>query len=317
MSRAYILGIDVGGTSIKMALFTRKGEMVKKWSIPTDNQEEGNYIVPQVKQSVVMKLEEKGLSLDNLSGTGIGVPGFLDNENERVESAVNIGWRDYPLVSILSQSLGTPVLMDNDANLAAAGEFWKGAGKGAQDVMCFTIGTGVGGGVIIDGKIVHGVGGMAGEVGHITVDPFGGKKCNCGKKGCLETISSATGMVNEALEGLMQRSNSLLHQKKGNELIAKDIFEAAAKEDELAKEVIDRSMFYLGLVIANACTLLNPKKIVIGGGVSSAGDALLDPLRSHFSRFALKKVKDDTEFVVAELGNDAGVTGAAWLALHS
>ncbi|WP_054635438.1 ROK family glucokinase [Thalassobacillus sp. C254] len=319
MSNTYLLGIDVGGTAIKMALFTKEGPMIKKWSIPTDKREKGSYIPDDIERSVIKELENERITLEQLEGVGLGVPGFVDIENGTIEFAVNIGWRDFPLAKILSKNLSVPVFLDNDANLAAAGEYWKGAGRSAKDMICFTIGTGVGGGVIVGGNIVHGVEGMAGEVGHITVDPFRGKTCNCGKTGCLETVASATGMVSSVMEKRENKEypTSILQSTSEEKLTTKEIFEAAARKDPLATAVIEEAALYIGLAAANACTLLNPERIVIGGGVSAAGEALLSPIQKYFQRYALEKVAKGTEFVIAELGNDAGVTGAAWLAAKS
>ncbi|WP_091272580.1 ROK family glucokinase [Alteribacillus persepolensis] len=315
MQHQYLLGIDIGGTSVKLGLFTQTGQLVNKWSIPTDKSKKGAFIVRDIAASVREQLAAEGIKQTQCIGAGVGVPGFVDIENGCVDFAVNIGWKDYPIVDILSDSLGIPTAVDNDANLAAAGEYWQGAGVGAENIVLFTLGTGVGGGVIVKGDIVHGSSGMGGEVGHVTVIPEGGAPCNCHKTGCLETVASATGIVRLAKEQAEKHKQSLLYAKKEQEtLTAKAVFEAAASGDSAAESVIDESIYYLGLAAANIANVLNPEKIVIGGGVAQAGEQLLAPLRRHYRTFALENVYNDTAFTLAELGNDAGVTGAAWLA---
>ncbi|MFB4164760.1 ROK family glucokinase [Alteribacillus sp. JSM 102045] len=316
MEQQYVLGIDVGGTSVKQAVFTVDGNMLKKWSISTDKADNGTNILKDISASVNKALSSLKLDKKQFIGAGVGVPGFIDMESGMVDFAVNIGWKKYPIVRILSDYLNIPVAVDNDANLAAAGEYWRGAGDGADDMILFTIGTGVGGGIIVKGDIVHGVGGMGGEIGHVTVIPEGGAPCNCGKAGCLETVSSATGIIRLAKEEAEKNKNSSLYKlwQEKNELSTKDIFELSAAGDQTANVVIEKAMHYLGLAAANIANVLNPQKIVIGGGVSAAGEQLLIPLRSHYEEYALERVKADSDFALAELGNDAGVTGAAWMA---
>ncbi|WP_158735109.1 ROK family glucokinase [Alteribacillus sp. YIM 98480] len=316
MEAQYVLGIDVGGTSVKIAVLSVEGNLLEKWNIPTDKANNGANVLKDISSSVDEHLSKLKLNKNQFIGAGIGVPGFINMEKGMVDFAVNIGWKDYPIVRILSECLDMPVAVDNDANLAAAGEYWQGAGTGADDVILFTIGTGVGGGIIVKGDILHGVGGMGGEIGHVTVVPEGGAPCNCGKTGCLETVSSATGIVRIAnMEAEKNKESSLYKQKQeGIQLTTKNIFEAAALGDQTADTVIEKAMYYLGLAAANIANVLNPQRIVIGGGVSAAGEQLLFPLRNHYEKFALDRVKLDSEFVLAELGNDAGVMGAAWLA---
>ncbi|MFB5662048.1 ROK family glucokinase [Alteribacillus sp. HJP-4] len=316
MQAAYVLGIDVGGTAVKMAVFTEDAEMKQKWSIPTNKTNNGESILDDISASFHEMVEREGYTKDQFIGAGVGVPGFIDMEEGVIEFAVNIGWRNYPITALLSEKLGVPVRVDNDANLAAAGEFWKGAGSDVEDLILFTLGTGVGGGLIVKGDIIHGVGGMGGEIGHVTVIPEGGAPCNCGKTGCLETVSSATGMVRLAHEAAKEFPTSKLtkHYQDTGEMTTKEIFAFSADGDEAARKVVDISMYYLGLSAANIANVLNPAKIVIGGGVSAAGDDLLKPLTHYYNKYALEKVKSDSTFVLAELGNDAGVAGAAWLA---
>ncbi|MFD2704275.1 ROK family glucokinase [Salibacterium lacus] len=317
MKEKYLLGIDVGGTSVKIGLFTESGQQKEKWSIATNKDNNGEHVLEDIARSILRKWKEHGVTAADMKGAGIGVPGFVDVKKGMIHFAVNIGWIDYPVTSILSDLLEIPVALDNDANLAAAGEYWQGAGNDAVDVLLLTLGTGVGGGVIVNGDILHGVSDMAGEIGHVTVIPENGAPCNCKKTGCLETVSSATGMVRMAEEAAEKNPDSMLYIKKQQEpLTAQLLFECAAAGDQTADAVIDLSMHYLGMAAGNAANVLNPQKIVIGGGVSAAGEQLLTPLRSHYAVHALPKVAEHTAFAAAELGNDAGIIGAAWLAKH-
>jgi glucokinase len=316
MKEKWFVGVDLGGTAIKMSFINQYGEVVNKWEIPTDTTNEGKNITTHIAKSLDEKMEEVSEEKSKLVGIGMGAPGFIEMETGFIYHAVNIGWRNFPLKERLEMETGLPVIVDNDANIAALGEMWRGAGDGAKDLLCVTLGTGVGGGIVSNGNILHGTNGMAGEIGHITSIPEGGAPCNCGKTGCLETIASATGIVRIAEQKLKEDNKSMLNEAytaSGN-LSAKDVFEAAEQEDRLALEVIEEISFHLGLAIANLANSLNPKKIVIGGGVSKAGDVLLEPLIRHFSKYALSRVAEGVDFAIATLGNDAGIIGGAWLA---
>jgi glucokinase len=220
------------------------------------------------------------------------------------------------LKDVLEVETSLPVVVDNDANIAAIGEMWKGAGNGAKDLICVTLGTGVGGGIIANGQVVRGTNGAGGEIGHMTSIAEGGAPCNCGKTGCLETIASATGIARIAKEKLAKgETTSVLQQiyKENGKVTAKDVFDAAKANDELALEIVDYVTFHLGLALANLANGLNPEKIVIGGGVSKAGDILVKHVRTHFDRFAFPRVAEGATIAIATLGNDAGVIGGAWL----
>ncbi|RFU61895.1 ROK family glucokinase [Bacillus sp. V59.32b] len=313
----WIMGVDLGGTTTKLAIISFYGEILHKWEIPTDISENGKNITVNIAKAIDAKLEELGEPKSKLLGIGMGAPGPVDDATGAIYEAVNIGWKDYyPLKDLLELETSLPAFIDNDANIAALGEMWKGAGNGAKDLVCVTLGTGVGGGVIANGSLVHGVSGAAGEIGHITVVTENGSACNCGNAGCLETVASATGIVRLAKEALETHTEvSKLHEiinNNGN-LSAKDIFESAYSGDPLANEVIQKISNYLGLAIANIANALNPEKVILGGGVSKAGDQLLDPVRAAFSRYAFKRVRESTQIDIATLGNDAGVIGAAWL----
>lgn len=312
----WLMGVDLGGTTTKLALINSYGEIIHKWEINTDISEKGKFITMNIAKAIDAKLEELNEPKSKLVGIGMGAPGPVDFVNGSIYEAVNLGWKDYPLKDLLEVETSLPAVIDNDANMAALGEMWKGAGNGAKDLVCVTLGTGVGGGIIHNGRIVHGTSGAAGEIGHITVISDGGAPCNCGKTGCLETVASATGIVRLALEALNEDDGtSLLQQKvnEGNVVSSKLLFQCAKDGDSLSKAVVDKVGNYLGLALSHVGNVMNPDKIVIGGGVSQAGGILLDTVRAAFEKYAFKRVGKSTKISLATLGNDAGVIGAAWL----
>ncbi|MBA2873472.1 ROK family glucokinase [Thermaerobacillus caldiproteolyticus] len=312
MAEKWLVGVDLGGTTVKIAFVTSDGELIHKWEIDTNNSEDGKYIVPDIAKSIERKLEEWGQTKDKLIGIGMGAPGPVNTETGVIYQTVNLPWKNYPLKERLESETSLPVVVDNDANIAAIGEMWKGAGNGAKNLVCVTLGTGVGGGIIANGQIIRGINGAGGEIGHMTSVPEGGAPCNCGKTGCLETIASATGIVRIAKEKLAKdEKKSVLHLRT---VTAKDVFDAARENDELALEIVDYVTFHLGLALANVANALNPEKIVIGGGVSKAGDILVERVRRYFDRFAFPRVAEGVTIAIATLGNDAGVIGGAWLA---
>jgi glucokinase len=316
LSRKWIVGVDLGGTTTKLAFVTTEGEIVHKWEIPTDNTNEGQNITGNIAKAIDEKLAEHDQLKSNLLGIGMGAPGPVNYEKGIVLNVVNLGWPDnYPLKDRLEAATSLPAAIENDANSAALGEMWMGAGAGAKDLVCVTLGTGVGGGVIVGGKVVQGINGAAGEIGHITAIPSGGAPCNCGKTGCLETVASATGIVRLAKIELAKGLKGELSEKlaENGSITAKDVFDAARNSDELAQSVLEEVSFHLGFVLASIANTLNPEKIVLGGGVSKAGDILVDPVKNNFEKFAFSPVRDSTKLALATLGNDAGVLGAAWL----
>ncbi|WP_010678117.1 ROK family glucokinase [Bacillus timonensis] len=311
-----LIGIDLGGTTVKLAFITQAGDIVTKWEIPTDKS--GDKIIPDIAEAINAKITELKYTKEQFVGVGMGAPGPVNFEEGVVYKATNLGWREmYPLKADLESNIGLPAVVDNDANVAAIGEMWKGAGEGAKNLLCVTLGTGVGGGLIANGDVIRGANGAGGEIGHITSIPEGGALCGCGKTGCIETIASATGIARLAKEAIQGgNDSSILRTKfeKTNDITSKDVFEAAEKGDKLAQEVIDNVTYHLGLALSHVANGLNPEKIVIGGGVSKAGDQLLLPLRKQFERFAFPRVAEAAEIAIARLGNDAGVIGAAYLA---
>lgn len=305
--KKYCFGIDVGGTTVKMGLFTTEGELLDKWEIPTRKEDGGAYILNDVAASVEAKLAEKNIAKDDVAGAGIGVPGpTLDTGY--VSICVNLGWKDKNPANELSELLSIPVKAGNDANVAALGEMWKGGGEGYLDVVLLTLGTGVGGGIIIDGHAVVGAHGAGGEIGHITVRDDETEACGCGRKGCLEQYASATGLVRLAKRYFEKNTkNSIL---TGKEITAKEVFDAAKAGDAAALEITEEFGAYLGQALVNLAATVDPAVFVIGGGVSKAGDILLETVRKYFYDHAFYG-NQKTKITLATLGNDAGIYGAA------
>lgn len=316
--KSLFVGVDLGGTFTKIAFVDENGEMVSKWEMATDHDHEGNNIPINIVRSIEEQMANMGIEKDEIQGIGIGVPGPVEEGTGVVIQTVNLRWHTYyPLKEKLENLTSLPVFVENDANCAALGEMWKGAGKGTKDMILVTLGTGIGGGVIANGKIVRGVQGAGGEIGHITCVPRGGAPCNCGKTGCLETIASATGIVRLAMEKLNGKEKpqgklAQIFREKGK-ITAKDVFDCARSGDEISLNVIKEAAYYLGLALANVANTLNPEMIIIGGGVSKSGDLLLPFIQSTYQQFAFPLVKQSTRLSVALLGNDAGVIGAAFL----
>ncbi|HFI0579234.1 TPA: ROK family glucokinase [Streptococcus suis] len=314
-----IIGIDLGGTSVKLAILTTKGEIQEKWSIKTNILDDGSHIVPDIIESILHRFETHGLTKEDFLGVGMGSPGVVDSEAGTVIGAYNLNWKTLQLVKEqFEAALGLPFFIDNDANVAALGEQWVGAGNNNPNVVFMTLGTGVGGGVIAAGNLIRGVKGAGGELGHITVDfdePFA---CTCGKKGCLETVASATGIVNLSRRYADQYAGDAKLKQMiddGQDVTAKDVFDLAKEGDDLALIVYRHFSEYLGVACANIAAVLNPAYIVLGGGVSAAGDFLLDGVRKVFAENSFPQIKESTQIVLATRGNDAGVLGAASLVL--
>lgn len=311
--KKYCFGIDVGGTTVKMGLFTTEGELLDKWEIPTRKEDGGAYILNDVAASVEAKLAEKNIAKEDVAGAGIGVPGpTLDTGY--VSICVNLGWKDKNPANELSELLSIPVKAGNDANVAALGEMWKGGGEGYLDVVLLTLGTGVGGGIIINGEIAPSHRGVGGELGHITVNPDEEATCNCGNHGCLEQYASATGVVRIANK-LLAASKEESSLRTLETVTAKDVFDAAKAGDNLAVEAVEVLGKYLGLVVANVALTVDPDVFVIGGGVSKAGQVLIDVITKYYHNFAKIIGDNKAKVVLAKLGNDAGIYGAARMVL--
>lgn len=309
----YVFGIDVGGTTVKIGLFTTEGTLVEKWEIPTNTSNGGKAILPDVAASLEEKLKERSIDKTSVKGAGIGVPGPVTDDGV-VNHCVNLGWGIMHVTEELKALTGFEVKAGNDANVAALGEVWKGGGRGFDDVLMITIGTGIGGGLILNGKIHGGVTGSAAEVGHICVNPLETEHCNCGNCGCLEQYTSATGILRMAKKKLTESdAPSILRDKA--DLTTKDVIDAAKEGDALAMEVFDFMAKTMGMALAGCCALADMELILIGGGVSKAGRFLTDPIEKYFRTFAFHTQKD-TKFKLAELGNDAGIYGAARMMIY-
>ncbi len=305
----YVFGADVGGTTVKIGLLTETGEKVDFWEIPTRTEDHGSKIIPDIAESIRAKMKEKGIEDTQVLGAGIGVPGAV-NADGLCYQAVNLGWEKVNVVNDLHAALKLPVKAGNDANVAALGEAWKGGGQGYPNMCLVTLGTGVGGGIIIEGKILTGAKGSGGEIGHINLVEDEPEACGCGNHGCFEMYASATGAVRLAKRLLASTDeDSVL---RGKDFECKDIFDAAKAGDKLAVKASEQYGHYLGKGIAVVASVVNPEIIVLGGGVSKAGDILFDLLKPSFERFVFPGCKD-AKFALAKLGNDAGVYGAAKL----
>lgn len=308
----YCFGVDIGGTTVKMGLLEEEGKIVDKWEITTDTSEEGKAILPNVAASIENKMKEHGLTKDDIIGVGAGVPAPVTAEGI-VNGSANLGWNYKEVKKELEELTGMKACIGNDANVAALGEMWKGGGAGEMNVIMVTLGTGVGGGVIINGKVLVGANGAGGEIGHLCVNYEEKDKCGCGNCGCLEQYASATGIVRLAKKKLGQELRPTILTKE--DVTAKDVFDAVKAGDETAKEIAVEFGRYLGYALANLAAVLDPAVIVIGGGVSKAGEVLIPYIREPFMErafFANRNVK----FALATLGNDAGICGAAKLVLE-
>ena len=307
--KKYVFGVDVGGTTVKLGLFDAQGNVLDKWEIPTRTEDEGSHILPDIADSIREKM--KRIDKDSVVGVGVGGHGPIDSKGV-VHRAVNLGWGTFSIKDTLEDLLNVPVMAGNDANVAALGEMWMGGGQGCRDLIMVTLGTGVGGGIIIDGRILTGSGGAGGEIGHMHVEDEEEESCNCGNKGCLEQYSSATGITRLANRLLAASGrDSVL---RGREVSAKSVFDAVKAKDPLAVETAEKFGKYLGDALASIACVVNPEAIVIGGGVSKAGEILIDYIRPHYEKNVFHGSRE-VKFSLATLGNDAGIYGAAKLLL--
>lgn len=309
----YCFGVDIGGTTVKMGLFTTEGNLLDKWEIKTRTANKGESILPDIAQSIADKMDEKCILKDKIEGVGVGIPAPVNAEGI-VQNTANLGWGYKEVVRELSELLGgLKVAAGNDANVAALGEMWLGAGRGQKNMIMVTLGTGVGGGVIINGKVLVGANGAGGEIGHICVNYEETDSCGCGKQGCLEQYASATGIARLARIRLQKNDDATA--LRGQEIDAKAVFDAVKEGDKVAIEIAEEFGVYLGHAMANLAVITDPKAIVIGGGVSKAGEVLLPFIEKPFMEKAFFANKD-VKFVLATLGNDAGICGAAKLIIE-
>lgn len=308
---AYCFGVDIGGTSVKIGLFQTDGTLVEKWEIPTRTENEGEAVLPDIARSLKEKMEERGIAKEEVTGAGLGIPAPVSKEGI-VPNTANVGWGYKEVKREMEELTGLPIAAGNDANVAALGELWLGAGQGYQDLVMVTLGTGVGGGVIVGGQPITGANGAGGEIGHICVNYEETDTCGCGNRGCLEQYASATGIARIAKLRLQASDkDSVL---RGQRVSAKSVFDAVKAGDALAQEIAEEFGYYLGHALANIAAVSDPSVIVIGGGVSKAGEVILGYIEKYYRERAFFANRD-VKFVLASLGNDAGICGAAKLIL--
>lgn len=310
----YVFGVDIGGTTVKIGLFTVDGNLTEKWEITTRVDEGGKYILNDIAESLENKMKERNISKENVAGIGMGVPGPV-KEDGTVLRCANLGWGIFNVSDELGAIIGLPVEVGNDANMAALGEMWQGGGKGYSNIVMVTLGTGVGGGIILNGKMLSGVNGAGGEIGHIQVNDTETEVCGCGRKGCLEQYTSATGIVRMANIALnnTDRPSSL---RTVQYVSAKEVFDAAKNGDDLAIELVENHGKCLGKALAMIACVVDPEVFVIGGGVSRAGNIITDTTAKYFQEYCFHACKK-TQFTLATLGNDAGIYGGACSVLNA
>lgn len=307
------IAVDLGGTSIKLGVVNSTGAIYARMERATPSNQSDDTILNALATYIQELMNECRVSKNEIVGIGLGIPGFIDPKTGVVILAPNIGWRNYPAQSILEQIIDLPVAMGNDANDAALGECWLGAAKTLQNIIMVTIGTGIGGGIVIGGEVVNGINGLAGEIGHITINPQG-LRCGCGKVGCLETEASGNAIRRKAIELLKAGKSSSLQTlwELERDISPRQIIAAAQVGDALANQVLEKSANALAIVLSGLTHALNPEKIIIGGGISFAGDSLFVPLRKYFDQLTLPAANQEHLIVPAKLGNDAGMLGAAY-----
>ena len=308
----YCFGVDIGGTTVKIGLFEETGTIVEKWEIPTNTLADGEAILPDIAFSLKTKIEERKLSEEDILGIGVGVPAPVTAEGI-VNGSANLGWKYKEVKKEMEELTGLKAYIGNDANVAAHGEMWKGGGAGEKNMIMVTLGTGVGGGVIIDGKMLVGNNGAGGEIGHICVNYDETEVCGCGNRGCLEQYASATGIVRLAKKRLAKNDDATV--LRNEEISAKTVFDAVKENDMVAIEIAKEFGKYLGFALANVAALTDPEVIVIGGGVSKAGRVLLDYITEAFKERVFF-ANEECQFELARLGNDAGIYGAAKLVIE-
>ena len=304
----YCFGVDIGGTFVKLGLFTAEGELLEKWQIPTRREDESSHVLPDIAASVLAKMDEKGIVKEDVTGIGFGTPGPVTEDGVAVCPA-NLDWVNKPVAKELTELTGLPSRGGNDVNVAGLGEMWRGGAKGYKNVVVVPIGTGVDAAIIVNGKIITGTRGAAGEVGHIHVDDEIQEPCGCKAVGCVEQFSSATGLVRMAKKALADESVVTSLRDLG-EVTAKDVIDAAKAGDEIADKIFDKFCDYLGYSLAATAAVIDPEIFIIGGGVSKAGQVLVDRVQGYFKKYAWPGIRG-IEFALAELGNDAGIYGAA------
>lgn len=312
--KPYAFGVDVGGTSVKLGLFSSEGSLLEKWEIPTRTENNGDHVLPDIVASILSKLTEKNIPFEEIEGIGIGVPGPV-SADFTVNKCINLGWGVFNLKEKMNQLLPQipKIAAGNDANVATLGELWQGGGKGYHSAVMFTLGTGVGGGIVVNDQIVAGTNGGAGEVGHMTVNPQESVPCACGKYGCLEQYASANGLVRMGKVMLFQsyKPSKLRDMEK---FTAKDICDLAREGEEMSLDIVNRFGEYLGRAMSYVSCTVDPDICIIGGGMSRAGSIITDAILKYYRRYAFH-VSTGTSIALAELGNDAGIYGCAKMIL--
>ncbi len=304
----YCFGVDIGGTFVKLGLFTVEGELLDKWQIVTRREDQSSHILPDIAKALDEKLAEKGISKDEVAGIGFGTPGPVTADGVAVCPA-NLDWVNKPVAKELSELTGLPCRGGNDVNVAGLGEMWRGGARGYKNVVVVPIGTGLGAAIIVDGKVITGAKGAAGEVGHIHVDDEIEQACGCGAVGCVEQFSSATGLVRMAKK-LVTETDRETSLRDLEEITAKDVIDAAKAGDKAADEIFDKFCDCLGYSLAATAAVIDPEIFIIGGGVSKAGQVLVDRVQAYFVKYVWPGCRG-IKFALAELGNDAGIYGAA------
>ena len=311
----YYIGIDLGGTNIKAGVVNEDYEIVAKATTKTMLPRPAEEICADMAKVSLEAVKQAGLTLDDIESIGIGTPGTANSETGIIEYSNNLGFLNLPVVEIMQKHINKPIYVENDANAAAYGEFVAGAAKGANDAVCITLGTGVGGGIIINGKIYSGFNFAGAEIGHTVVDP-NGPECTCGRKGCFEVFSSATGLVRMTKEAMLEDKGSIMWQmnEEDGKVTERTAFNAMRAGDRAGKAVVDKYIKYLACGITNTINIFQPDILCIGGGVCNEGDPLLLPLKELVAKEVYtKNSAKNTEIVIAKLGNDAGIIGAAFL----
>ena len=304
----YVFGADIGGTTVKLGFFTTEGTLLEKWEITPRKDDGGRYVLSDVAESINAKIAEKKIARESIVGVGIGVPGPVKDDGT-VLGCPNLGWGEFNVEAESEKLLGFPVKVGNDANMAALGEMWRGGGKGFQSIVMITLGTGVGGGIIVNGKMLCGTNGAGGEIGHTCVNDKETETCGCGRKGCLEQYASATGIARMAIKQLndTERPSKLRNVQY---ISAKEVFDAAKTGDDLALDLVEEHGEILGKALASVAGVCDPEAFVIGGGVSRAGEILVKTTRKYYQQYVFRACRN-AEFMLATLGNDAGIYGCA------
>jgi len=305
-----VIGVDLGGTNIKVGLITPDGAVAARHSVPTEAHEGPRAVAARICRAARQCADAAGLAVEHLPGIGVGCPGTINLEAGVAEFSPNLpGWRNVPLRRLIEDDLGLPCALDNDANAAALAEQWVGAGRGASSLVLLTLGTGIGGGIVLDGRVWHGANGVAGEIGHMCIEPDG-RPCPCGNRGCFERYASATGMVLTLREAVAAGAATALAQE-GEDVTAARIHAAAVGGDGVALHVVERTGRYLGVGVSNIMHLLNPRVIAFSGGVAAAGRILMEPALEEVKERTLEASRRDVKVCFAELPTDAGIIGAA------